>query len=207
MHGEDVGVFEKYKSIRKDGDLLVILGDVGIKFDPNNEKNRLFDGYFLSLDFPVLMIDGNHENFDYLYSCPKGKMYGGEVHRLTENIVHLCRGEIFEIEGKTFFVMGGCKSTQKWKDAGLWYEAEEPTSKEIAHAKENLAMHENKVDYVLTHKHKRSKSDENEPTLDGLVEYIEKNVTYTHWYSGHWHSELCPDPKHTVVYDNPIGIK
>ena len=205
--GKDTRSLEKYGKIRNDGDILIILGDVGVKFDKNSEDNAYFDRYFLDLKYPILMIDGNHENFDYLYSCPKEKAYGGEVHRLTDSVIHLCRGEIFTIDGKTFLVMGGCKSTQKWKDSGLWWEAEDPTAEEIAHARENLAACGNKVDYILTHKHRRTNADENDLTLEGLIEYIEKNVEYNHWYSGHWHAEAFPDKKHTIVYDNPIQLK
>lgn len=205
--GKDVGSLEKYEKNRNKGDLLIILGDVGVKFNKDGGENIYFDQYFLSRQYPILMIDGNHENFDYLYSCPKEKAYGGEVHKLTDSIIHLCRGEIFTIEGKTFLVMGGCKSTQKWKDLGLWWEAEEPTPEEIARARENLAARGNKVDYVLTHKHKRTNADENDLTLGGFIEYVEKNVEYKHWYSGHWHAESHPDEKHTVVYDTPIQLK
>ena len=205
--GKDLRSLEKYEKIRNKGDLLIVLGDVGIRFNKDSETNAYFDQYFLSLKYPILMIDGNHENFDYLYSCPREIAYGGEVHRLTDNIIHLCRGEIFTIDGKTFLAMGGCKSTQKWKDSGLWWEAEAPTPDEIAHAKENLAAHGNKVDYVLTHKHSRTNVDENDLTLEGFIEYVEKNVEYTHWYSGHWHAESHPDENHTVVYDVPIQLK
>ena len=205
--GKDVGSLEKYEKNRNKGDLLIILGDVGVKFNKDCRENIYFDQYFLSRQYPILMIDGNHENFDYLYSCPKEKAYGGEVHRLTDSIIHLCRGEIFTIDGKTFLAMGGCKSTQKWKDSGLWWESEEPTPEEIARAKKNLAARGNKVDYVLTHKHKRTNSDKNDLTLEGFIEHVEKNVEYKHWYSGHWHAESHPDEKHTVVYDTPIQLK
>ena len=157
LHGGcDFRALERYEKIRTEGDLLIILGDVGVKFNKDSEENARFDQYFLSRKYPILMIDGNHENFDYLYSCPSEKVFCGKAHRLTDSIVHLCRGEIFTVEGKTFLVMGGCKSTQKWKDSGLWWEAEEPTPDEIANARENLAAYGNKVDYVLTHRHKRT---------------------------------------------------
>jgi len=42
----------------------------------------------------------------------------------------LKRGNIYEINGNTFFVMGGCKSSAKWKEMGLWFDGEEPTEEE-----------------------------------------------------------------------------
>ena len=37
----------------------------------------------------VYFIDGNHENFKYLYSFPEENWGGGVIHRITDNIIHL----------------------------------------------------------------------------------------------------------------------
>ena len=211
LHGEgDVRALKRYEKVRKDGDMLIILGDVGVKFDKNSEENACFDKYFLALDYPTLIVDGNHENFDYLYSFPREKTYGGEVHRLTDNIVYLRRGEIFNLEGKTFFVMGGCKSSAKWKEMGLWFEGEEPTEVELSLAYNNLQKCQNQVDYVLTHKYVDYKKDVESKfqalSLEGLTKYIDENVTFRHWYSGHWHINKVIDENHTIVYDELIQL-
>ena len=53
------------------GDLLIVLGDLGFT---DTEENRAFDEYFLSLPYPVAVVDGNHENFDRLYSYPEEEL-------------------------------------------------------------------------------------------------------------------------------------
>ena len=48
-HGVRVDGINAYLSNYKDGDLLIILGDLGIKFE-KTEENRKFTEYFLSID-------------------------------------------------------------------------------------------------------------------------------------------------------------
>ena len=203
-HGKITDGLKKYEEMRKEGDLLIILGDTGLSF-PQHEDFEVFTKEFLSLPYPVALIDGNHENFDFLSSFPEEDFCGGRVHRLTENIVHLMRGYVFTLEGKSFLAVGGCESSKKWWDAGLASCKEAPSEEEIARAYESLKATDDRVDYILTHKYKREDGAER-LSLAGLTEYIDKYARYTHWYSGHWHCTARVDEKHTFVYDTPIKL-
>ena len=188
-----------------DDDWLIILGDIGLYFR-ETELCDEFCKFFESLQCNIAFIDGNHENFDYLDSLPQEDWHGGRVHRISDRIVHLMRGYVFEIGGKTFVTMGGCVSSKKWKEMGLWYPQENPTPAEIQRGYDNLAAHGNRVDYVLTHKYQIDPEDADPLTLTGFSQYIEENVTYTHWYSGHWHKTIFTDEKHTVVFEELVHI-
>lgn len=206
--GQDTEGFEKYVSVCGEDDWLFILGDLELNFR-DTEENRSFSDYFMSLKCNIAFLDGNHENFDYLYSLPEEDWEGGRVHRVSENIVHLMRGYIFELEGSSFLVMGGCVSSQKWKTMGLWWSQEDPTAEEIERAYKNLAERGNKVDYVLTHKYRKNgiPVEGADPfSLDGFINYVEDNVEYKHWYSGHWHKTKEVDSKHTVVFSELMHI-
>ena len=201
MHAENRSAIEEYVKICAEDDLLIILGDLGLSFE-NTEENRAFDEYFLSLRANIAFLDGNHENHPLINSYPTEEWHGGLVHRLTPNIVHLIRGNIYDIDGNSFFVMGGCKSSPKWKEMGLWYDGENPSEKEIVFAYQNLKQHGNAVDYVLTHKYETEDcSSESEFSLEGLIYYLKTKVAYKAWISGHWHSHIKFDEKHFCVYD------
>ena len=43
-------------------------------------------------------------------------LHGGKVHRIRPHVLHLMRGQVFDIEGHTFFTMGGVKSVRKPTD-------------------------------------------------------------------------------------------
>ena len=202
--GERLGDLKKYIETATKNDILIILGDVGVKFRSTDE-NKQFDELLLSSKNKLAIVDGNHENFNYLYSFPEEEWNGGVVHRITENIVHLKRGYVFEIDGKTFFVFGGCKSTDKWKDMGLWYPEEEPTNEELTRAYSNLKKYNNKVDYILTHKYEMTQTGTKE--LFELCNYINEKVEFKHFYSGHSHVYAPLDEKHTIVYDKLVSLE
>ena len=204
--GTRIQGLERYFSIYKEGDVLFILGDVGLKFEDTDE-NRRFTEEFLAIDKPIVIVEGNHENHAYLNSFPEETWNGGKINRLTPNIIRLQRGNIFNIDGESFFVMGGCKSSPKWKEMGLWFDGEEPSREELALAYKNLRRCGNKVDYVLTHKYRPDMQSDDPMSLEGLKVYIDENVDFKHWYAGHWHKDIIYDDRHTIVYNNPLPLK
>lgn len=205
--GENMQGLLQYLETAKEEDLLILLGDVGLKF-ADTEENRKFDELLLSTDKNIAFLDGNHENFAYVNSFPVEEWRGGKVHRPTDRLVHLMRGNVYTIEDKTFFVFGGCKSSARWKEMGLWYPGEEPEPGEIELAYENLSAHNYNVDYILTHKYEESPPKGTVcQELRELILWLEANVQYKHWHCGHWHKNYRMDNTHTVVFDPPTILK
>ena len=50
------------------------------------------------------------ENFDRLDEMPVEMWCGGRVHRINDSVLHLMRGEAFDIAGRKVFCMGGARS-------------------------------------------------------------------------------------------------
>lgn len=96
------------RDIVKQNDCLIVCGDFGIWHDNKEQRKRL--NYLMELPFTILFCDGNHENFDLLNKYPVTTEFDGKVHRIVSNVYHLMRGEIYTIENKTFYVMGGASS-------------------------------------------------------------------------------------------------
>lgn len=164
--------------------------------------------------YEILFIDGNHENFDRLESVefPIEKKYGGIVRRIKDNVFWLTRGQVFNIEGKTFFTMGGANSTDKDRRVPnkSWWERELPLNDEYHAAIQNLKNVGNKVDYILTHtcpvslirKMGRTPSVA-DLELTGFLDWIMLDaVTYDHWYFGHWHDDREITEKATLCWYN-----
>ena len=111
-------------------DYVIICGDFGLVWDiireerkpweekesiPLSEKKESRDeawwlDWLEALPFTVLFIDGNHENFDRLYKYLVEEWHGGKVQFIRSNVIHLMRGQVFDINGSTFFTMGGAAS-------------------------------------------------------------------------------------------------
>ena len=115
IHGNPVRLstdsFYEQKEMTKD-DYVIILGDFGLvwncKGESKNEKWWL--NWLEDKPFTTLFIDGNHENHDRLDEYPVEEWHGGKVHKIRPSVIHLMRGQVYEIEGKKFFTFGGAAS-------------------------------------------------------------------------------------------------
>ena len=97
--------FPEQKNMTK-SDYVIICGDFGGVWDGSRKERQTLD-WLESLPFTVLFVSGNHENFDLLKKLPVEEWHGGKVQFIRPHVIHLLRGQVFEIEGYTFFTMGG----------------------------------------------------------------------------------------------------
>ena len=93
-------------------DYVIICGDFGgvWTFEEESHREKEALNWLNNKSFTTLFVDGNHENFTRLYSYPVEEWHGGKVHKIRDSVLHLMRGEIFDIDGKKFFAFGGAKS-------------------------------------------------------------------------------------------------
>ena len=104
--------FPDQKRLTKE-DIVIILGDFGGIFDQvSSAQEEYWLNWLSEKNFTICFCDGNHENFDRLYSgeFEEVDFHGGKAHRITDSIYHLMRGYVFNFEGKKFFCMGGAQS-------------------------------------------------------------------------------------------------
>lgn len=204
--------FPQQKQLGKN-DYLIILGDFGLVWDGSNEE-MYWRNWLSQKPFTTLWLDGNHENFDYLKSFPEVAMFGGTVQKIAPDIYHLLRGQVFTIEGKTFFVMGGAASHDRHhrKEHISWWKEEMPSSLEMESAINSLDKVGWKVDYVLTHCAPRSVQTMLEPWYenDPLVSFLDRvrsDLTFKRWYFGHYHVDKRINEQFFALYNRitPIG--
>lgn len=163
--------FPEQKEMTKN-DYVIICGDFGIWDNSKTEKYNL--KWLNNKPFTTLFVSGNHENYDILGSLDVSEWHNGRVNFMTPSVIHLMRGQVFTIEGMTFFTFGGASShdisdgvlekddprIKVWnKDYSKmfrinhvsWWERELPSAKEKEEGLKNLKAVENKVDYIITH--------------------------------------------------------
>ncbi|WP_368488938.1 metallophosphatase [Clostridium sp. BJN0013] len=199
-------------------DYVIICGDFGLVW--NNSKQELYWRKWLdNKNFRTLFCDGNHENFELLNQYPVTEWNGGKIHKISNSIIHLMRGQVFTIDGLKFFTMGGAVSVDKEsRIRGIsWWEAEVPNYTEYEEGLSNLERNNWQVDYIITHTCSSdilnwiSKIFGFQPKPDDSVnkylDVIQKNSRYQHHYFGHFHEDINIDDKHTLVYEKIIRIK
>ena len=212
--------FPDGKLLTKD-DYVIILGDFGVPWYSERSEDYKFElsslKWLSDRPWTTLFIDGNHENFDNLYSFPEEEKFGGKVGKLADSIYHLKRGYIYNLEGKSFFTFGGALSLDKANRITniSWWPEEFPNREEIGRALDNLESVDYKVDYVLTHtcplvackdllrQHSLSYFEVHDSAAD-FLDHIEKRIKCKRWFFGHFHLDYDSSDLrlkyHTLMY-------
>ncbi len=196
-------------------DYLIICGDTGIcGFDPSNEK--MTRSILRDLPVTTLFIDGNHENFELLNSYGVDIWNGGKVHFIENDIIHLMRGQVFDIDGTKIFTFGGAYSTDKdYRSEGFdWFPEEIPNEEEYAEGIANLEAHDYKVDYIITHTAPRDvaaslgygEMSDDEVELRKYFQRIAEEAYFKMWYFGHFHEDNDVEEVFRVLFDDVIRI-
>ena len=168
--------FHEQRDLTKE-DYLILCGDFGGVWDGGDAEQQWLD-WLETRSFTTLFVSGNHENYDALERYPVAEWHGGKVHRIRPHVLHLMRGQIFELEGCRFFTMGGAKShdiedgilepdapdferrlmmLQRKPRARYrvnhisWWAQELPSDGEYTEARRNLDAVGWQVDYIITH--------------------------------------------------------
>lgn len=83
-------------------DFVIICGDFGGVCDYKEEsrEEKYLLGWLEEKPFTTLFVSGNHENFDRLNAYPEEIWHGGKINAIRPFVLHLRRGEIFNLEGK-----------------------------------------------------------------------------------------------------------
>ena len=226
--------FPEGKTFTKE-DYVIILGDFGLVWDDSAMEHSCLN-WLENKPWTTLFIDGNHENYDLLNKFPIEEWGGGRVQKIRSSVIHLLRGEVYDIGGYKFLAMGGARShdiqdgvlevgdprIKIWKKDDFklfrinhisWWEEEIPNEKERKNALKNLAENDYKVDYILTHEAPSSDVVLMDHLLYHPDEYskwlemeIRQKVKYKKWFFGHYHLNLDVNEKETCLFERRIRI-
>ena len=226
--------FPEGKTFTKE-DYVIILGDFGLVWDDSAMEHSCLD-WLENKPWTTLFIDGNHENYDLLNKFPIEEWGGGRVQKIRSSVIHLLRGEVYDIGGYKFLAMGGARShdiqdgilevgdpkIKIWKKDNFklfrinhisWWEEEIPNEEERKNALKNLAENDYKVDYILTHEAPSSDVILMDHLLYHPDEYskwlemeIRQKVKYKKWFFGHYHLNLDVNEKETCLFERRIRI-
>ncbi|MCL2705503.1 MAG: metallophosphoesterase [Spirochaetaceae bacterium] len=206
--------FKEQTSLTKQ-DYLIIAGDFGFIWE--KKVQEYWVNWFEGKNFTTLFVDGNHENFDLINSYKTELWNNGKIHKISNSIKHLTRGQIFTIDNRKIFSFGGARSIDKAlrREGVSWWKEEMPSKEEYNEAIENLNKNDWKVDYIITHTAPTSiihvmetdhevYNKENE--LSDFLEEIEKKVKYKKWFFGHYHLDKNINNKCYALYQNIIKL-
>jgi len=196
-------------------DYVIVTGDFGLVWNGDKE-----DQYWLNWlnrkNYVTLFVDGNHENHSMLDAMPISQWNGGKVHFIKDNVIHLMRGQVFNIDSKKIFTFGGADSIDKGNriEGKDWWRRELPSHKEYEEGLENLEKHNWKVNLVISHDCSQSIFEKimaglwvkSLTSINKYFEVLEEKLDYKQWYFGHYHEDRWVDDKHRLIYQDIINI-
>lgn len=177
-------------------DVVIVAGDFGFIWSGSNTDKYWLD-WFESKPWTTCFVDGNHENHHLLAGLPMREWNGGLVHEVRPHVLHLMRGEVFDITGTTVLAMGGAASHDK-------------------HCRASLDRAGWKVDYVVTHEAPVDLADElcmecnrefYDDSLQAFLGELDGRLDYRTWFFGHYHDDEWRDDKHRLIYQDIVPIE
>ena len=218
-------------------DYIIICGDFGgvWTFEEESRREKEALDWLNNKNFTTLFVDGNHENYTRLYNYPTEEWKGGKVHKIRDSVLHLMRGEIFDIDNKKIFAFGGARSHDiqdgilnldeeekiyEYRKRGAyfrirdfsWWDLELPTNQEMENGIKNLEKVNYKVDYIISHCCPTSIQALINPIYkrDILTDYLQQiseKCTFKRWYFGHYHDYKQVNSQFTLLYENIVPLE
>lgn len=234
FHKFSAEAFPEQKNLNKD-DYVIVCGDFGGIWDGSKSENYWLD-WLNDKSFTTLFVDGNHENFNMLNDIGVEYWHGGLVHKVRPSILHLCRGNSFDIDGYKVFAFGGASSHDisdgivKAEDKETirrlqregrymfrilnktWWEAEMPSYNEYLFADSMMFIDKYKYDIIVTHSAPSSIVDIISGGLyahDELTDYFETvkdKCEFDYWFFGHYHTNRQIWRKFIGLYEQIIEL-
>lgn len=218
-------------------DYIIICGDFGgvWTFEEESRREKEALDWLNNKNFTTLFVDGNHENYTRLYNYPIEEWKGGKVHKIRDSVLHLMRGEIFDIDNKKIFAFGGAKSHDiqdgilnldeeekiyEYRKRGAyfrirdfsWWDLELPTNQEMENGIKNLEKINYKVDYIISHCCPTNVQALINPTYkrDILTDYLQQlseKCIFKKWYFGHYHDYRQVNTQFTLLYEDIVPLE
>ena len=218
-------------------DYVIICGDFGgvWTFEEESRREKEALDWLDNKSFTTLFVDGNHENYARLYNYPVEEWHCGKVHKIRNSVLHLMRGEIFDIDNKKIFAFGGARSHDiqdgilnlyeeekiyEYRKRGAyfrirdfsWWDLELPTNQEMENGIKNLEKVNYKVDYIISHCCPTSIQALINPIYkrDILTDYLQQiseKCTFKRWYFGHYHDYKQVNSQFTLLYENIVPLE
>ncbi len=202
-------------------DVLFVAGDAGFVNSYENETSKSQRmQHFNHLSLIIIVVLGNHENYDVIESFPEATIFNGKCYKEEDVDVYYAKnGQIFDIDGVKIFTFNGGLSIDKEKRLELeqiyqkkfWW-PQEIKEEDFQEAFHNYFTHQ--VDFIITHDvpkeiyHKLiafipGRFKDQVCPLQDFFQKIYLIPKFKKWYAGHYHPSYLIDIDKVIVL--PIG--
>lgn len=196
-------------------DTLIVLGDFGFiwRLDAAEVMKEL-KAVAEKCPCQIAFVDGNHENFHQIAEMEDiVEWNGGKAGMLPYGIIHLLRGEVYNLNNEKVAVIGGADSVDKWgRTENLsWWMEETVTA---ADAEKLIKNTEGLEDVIILSHDAPAQWVGRLKTWNGInamnnfsesqinLQKVCDKVNFKKWYFGHWHLDKEIDERFECFYHN-----
>ena len=129
-----------------------------------------------------------------IHDYPVEEWKGGKVHKIRPSVIHLMRGQVFEIDRKNIFAFGGASSHDI--DGGI-LEPDDPYYKQ-----KKKKLDKRRCPYRINHV---SWWQQELPSEEEMEE-IRQKVKFKKWFFGHYHDNRNVNAEEILLYEQMIRI-
>ena len=238
IHGDPLYAFsyKNHPEMRRLGaqDMMIVLGDCGVPWNKETIKEDLYKLDWLnSRPYQVVLITGNHDNYDFIEAMPQIEFCGGIARKAIykgktfNNIVYIDKPTVMNLQGKICLIIPGANShdindgiidgnNPDWrklyrkaifrgKQVRVSHISWWPQEKvQVDLVQKILDNSLEKVDLILSHEAPACQS-RFYPTEEELyLDKISQQLEYTMWLHGHLHRWINNPPKSMLGLYNHI---
>jgi len=205
LHGDLSRLKSREVRRLKKGDTLIVCGDFGFVWDDSPREKKILK-WIGKRRYNLLFVEGGHDKVALLSAYPAVEWQGGKTREISGRLRLLCRGEVFEIEGKKIFAFGGGGYED---DASLAINEDGgdlPSPQEIENGRQNLARAGYSVDYIVTHRPSRKIAQflmmghNSANVLDAFLDEVREKCAYTRWFFGCIHKNKPVPPGEMALF-------
>lgn len=183
-------------------DMVIILGDSGINYMTGGVA-RVTKENLSRMPLTIVCVHGNHERrAESIETYHETEWCGGKafIEEAYPSIIFLKDGEVYNILGRSFFVIGGAYSPDKKyriEHHYPWFDDEQPSDSTKKMIESMIGRNRINVDYVLTHTcpYKYIPFEELQNGAYGEIDYsteiwlekISGSLKFDKWFCGHYH--------------------
>lgn len=214
-HGDYSRFSHKALKRLKKGDHLIICGDFGFVWD-GSEKEWSVLKKIGAKKYTTLFLTGGHDNTSLLEQYPECELFGGRGRHICGNLYMLSSGEIFNVDGASVFAFGGGQSADSADEAESAADEELFDEACLEAARNRLAEHGGRVDYIFTHEPPGSIAEfltMNDPRrinmgqLNIFFDRLKESAEFKMWFFGKLHKNKSVPSRYMAVFDEPYFIE
>lgn len=207
-HGDYAIFGERRLGQLKKGDSLIITGDFGFIWDNSDDEVKNLKK-LSKKKFNILFVEGAHENHERLREFEEVDFCSSKARKIADNIYCLERGEIYDIEGKSIFALGGGLPPYADEDSD---NSALPNDDELQHAVDKLSERRRRVDLIITHEAPASikRLIDRNTTINDLNIFLDTvlhNTRCGKWFFGSLHEDRAVSDRLICVFEEVYKVE